>query len=510
MDGQAGRLAHAHGSTGPRAQPRLECCSRWCKSPGVSGLLESGTTVAGYRIVRPIGDGSTGTVYLADAPQGGPVAIKLLAPELSREDRFRQRFLRESTIAASLEGPHVVRTVASGEEAGRLYLVMEYVDGTDLRALLRQGGAFAPDRAVRIVEHVAEALDAAHAAGLVHRDVKPGNILITSTDGVEESRICDFGLARHVSSVSSLTGDRGFVGTIDYVPPEQIAGKTIDARADVYALGCVLFECLTGERPFPRDSELSVVFAHLNEPPPRVSDVRPELPAAFDSVFRKALAKNPDERYATCGELARAARAALHGIEARRSRLRRRSLLIAAVVAIAVAAGVGAVLGTENASAHQTKVTQRTIDGVPLGRQRSYYRHRLGPAKLSVAQGPNYPTMSFQQPEVSVYFPARGKHAHIITSWNRDFRTSAGIGPCSTLAEMKSAYGKRVRPTWSGTSPDGKQHGSWKVGRNILFITQDQKTISAVVLYKGLRIEKHGGSPQDFANYIGANETACE
>jgi serine/threonine protein kinase len=476
----------------------------------MSRLLNSGASVAGFRIVRPIGDGATGTVYLAQAPQGGLVAIKLLAPELSREDRFRQRFLRESKIAASLEGPHVVRTVASGEEAGRLYLVMEYVDGTDLRALLRREGAFAPERAVVLVEQVAEALDAAHAAGLVHRDVKPGNILITSTDGGEEARICDFGLARHVSSVSSLTGERGFVGTIDYVPPEQIAGETIDARADVYALGCILFECLAGERPFPRDSELSVVYAHLNEPPPRASDVRPELPAAFDSVIRKALAKNPDERYATCGELARAARAALHGIEPRRSRVRRRSVLIAAVVAIAVAAGVGRVLGTENTPAHQTspKITERTIDGVPLGRQRSYYRHRLGGYKPSIAEGPNYPTMSFQQPEVAVYFPARGKPAHIITSWNRDFRTSAGIGPCSTLAEMKSAYGKRVRPTWSGTH--GKEHFSWQVGQNMLFMTQNHKTISTVVLFQGVRHENHGGSPQTWANYIGGNETACE
>lgn len=477
----------------------------------MSRLLESGTSVAGFRIVRPIGDGSTGTVYLAEAPQGGLVAMKLLAPELSQEDRFRQRFLRESKIAARLEGPHVVRTVASGEDEGRLYLVMEYVEGTDLRALLRQEGALAPERAVRLVEHTAEALDVAHAAGLVHRDVKPGNILITSTDGVEDARICDFGLARHVSSVSSLTGDRGFVGTIDYVPPEQIAGEAIDARADVYALGCVLFECLTGERPFPRDSELSVVFAHLNEPPPRVSDVRPELPAAFDSVFRKALAKSPDERYATCGELARAARAALHGIGPRGTRIRRRSVLIAAGVGIAVAAGVGAVLATGPAPAHRTaapKITERTIDEVPLGHQQSYYFHRLGGYKPSIAVGPNYPTMSFEQPEVAVYFPGRAKPAHIITTWNREFRTSAGIGPCSTLAEMRSAYGKRVSPTLFGTH--GKEHFSWQVGRNILFMTQDQKTISTVVLYKGVRSENHNGSPQSFANYIGANETACK
>src|SRR4051794_12983998 len=289
----------------------------------MSRLLESGTSVAGFRIVRPIGDGSTGTVYLAEAPRGGLVAMKLLAPELSQEDRFRQRFFRESKIAARLEGPHVVRTVASGEDEGRLYLVMEYVEGTDLRALLRQEGALAPERAVRLVEYVAEALDAAHAAGLVHRDVKPGNILITSTDGVEDARICDFGLARHVSSVSSLTGDRGFVGTIDYVPPEQIEGGSIDGRADVYSLGCVLYECLAGARPFDRDSEVAVVFAHLNEPPPRLTDLRPELPEAFDTVFARALAKSPDDRYSTCRELVEAARAALQGtpfVDGRRRR----------------------------------------------------------------------------------------------------------------------------------------------------------------------------------------------
>src|ERR671928_1705178 len=147
----------------------------------------------------------------------------------------------------------------------------------------------------------------------LHRDVKPGNILVTSADGGEEAYVCDFGLARHVSSVSSLTSERGFVGTIDYVPPEQIEGGTIDGRADVYALGCVLYECLAGARPFDRESELSVVFAHLNEPPPRLSDLRPELPDAFDAVFETALAKSPDDRYSTCGELAKAAKAALRG-----------------------------------------------------------------------------------------------------------------------------------------------------------------------------------------------------
>src|SRR5207237_8029592 len=227
--------------------------------------------------------------------------------------RFRQRFMRESRVASSLDHPYVVRTVAAGEHEGLLFLAMDYVEGVDLRELLRRERRLEPRRAVDLIAQVAEALDAAHAAGLVHRDVKPGNILVSSNGDFESAYVCDFGLARHVSSVSSLTGERGFVGTIDYVPPEQIQGGTLDGRADVYSLGCVLFELLTGERPFDRESELSVVFAHLNDPPPRLSEARPDLPAAFDAVFATALAKSPEARYSSCAELAHAARSALQG-----------------------------------------------------------------------------------------------------------------------------------------------------------------------------------------------------
>ncbi|HEX6679777.1 MAG TPA: ABC transporter substrate-binding protein, partial [Gaiellaceae bacterium] len=279
-----------------------------------------------------------GTVYLAeDTTTGQRVALKLLAPELARDERFRRRFLRETELAASLRHPHIVRTLRSGEEDGTLYLAMAYVEGSDLREVLRGEGRLDPRRAVELVAQVADALDEAHAAGLVHRDVKPGNILVTSgTDG-EQAYVCDFGLARHVSSVSSLTGERGFVGTIDYVPPEQIEGGTIDGRADLYSLGCVLYECLAGGRPFDRESELSVVFAHLNEPPPRLSDFRPELPDAFDAVFASALAKSPEDRYSTCGELAAAAKAALRGRTFVRRTVRRRRLLLAGVALLAAA-----------------------------------------------------------------------------------------------------------------------------------------------------------------------------
>ena len=293
-----------------------------------------------------------GAVYLAEEiGTGRRIALKLLAPELARDDRFRQRFARESRVASSLDHPHIVATVASGEHEGLLFLAMAYIDGVDLRELLRREGRLEARRTVDLIAQVADALDAAHAVGLVHRDVKPGNILVGSNGDGEHAYVCDFGLARHVSSVSSLTGERGFVGTIDYVPPEQIEGGTIDGRADVYSLGCVLFECLAGERPFDRESELSVVFAHLNEPPPRLSEARPDLPAAFDAVFATALAKSPNDRYSTCGELARAARAALEGKTLRPRRLRRRLLVAVAIVLAAAGAAVGALIAGESGHA---------------------------------------------------------------------------------------------------------------------------------------------------------------
>jgi ABC-type transport system substrate-binding protein len=310
--------------------------------------VRTGTTIGRFRVIELLGEGAMGAVCLAeDTSSAARVALKLLGPELSRDDRFRQRFLRESELAASLDHPNVVRVLASGEHDGVLYLAMAYVEGADLRELLRHEGRLEPTRALSLVEQVADALDVAHASGLVHRDVKPGNILVAAGPDGEHAFVCDFGLARHVSSVGSLTGDRGFVGTVDYIPPEQIEGGPIDGRADVYSLGCVLFECLAGERPFDRESELSVVFAHLNEPPPRLSDLRPELPEAFDGVFATALAKAPADRYSTCSELIDAGRAALRGKALPRRRRGRRRLLVAAAILAVSAGGVtGGLLAT--------------------------------------------------------------------------------------------------------------------------------------------------------------------
>ena len=315
--------------------------------------VQSGTVIAGFRVESLLGQGAMGTVYLAEETNTGRrVALKLLSPELARDERFRRRFLQETELAASLEHPHVVPTLASGEEEGTLYLAMAHVEGSDLRDLLRREGRLEPERALDLIEQVASALDAAHRAGLVHRDVKPGNILVTRDQDGEKAYVCDFGLARHVSSVSSLTSERGFVGTIDYVPPEQIQGGQIDGRADVYSLGCVLFECLAGARPFDSESELSVLFAHLNEPVPPITDLRPELPPALDAVFATALAKSADDRYSTCAELVRATRAALQGkkLPRRRRRGSRIVILAAALVTAVAALGIGLFLSVDRGS----------------------------------------------------------------------------------------------------------------------------------------------------------------
>jgi serine/threonine-protein kinase len=277
--------------------------------------LTTGAAVAGYRVESVLGHGSMGTVYSAlDTGLERRVALKVLTPELQRDERFRERFLRESKLAASLEHPHIVPIYAAGQADGSLYLAMRYIEGRDLSALLESLGRLDPERVLAIVGQVASALDVAHARGLVHRDVKPANILLTRHgDEVDYAYLCDFGLAKHASTVSSLTGSRAIVGTVDYLAPEQIEGKPVDGRVDVYALGCVIYECLAGAPPFERGNELAALLAHVNDDPPALSERRPELPEALDTVVATALAKDRDLRYATCADLVAAARAALSG-----------------------------------------------------------------------------------------------------------------------------------------------------------------------------------------------------
>jgi Protein kinase domain len=493
--------------------------------------VRTGTVLAGFRIESQIGEGAMGTVYLAeDTRRGGQVALKVLIRELAEDERFRRRFLRESKLAASLDHPHVVPIVNTGEEDGVLYLAMKLVEGVDLRRLLRQEGRLDPDSAIALVAQVAQALDAAHAAGLVHRDVKPANILVREEPDGAHAYVCDFGLARHLSSASSLTTDRGLVGTIDYIPPEQIEGGDIDGRADVYSLGCVLFECLAGSRPFDRESELSVVFAHLNEPPPRLSELAPELPAALDDVFAAALAKSPAERYPTCGAFVEAARAGLKGRTLVPRRPRRRRLAVAVIAAI-IAAGAavgGILLGRNEAPPGSPAITQTAIAGARLGLHRADYEKILGhavpvslPPDLPGAPSPGYAMLAFED-KVWAFFPdGLEGTATIIVTWDEKYKTAEGIGPCSTIDELKAAYGDRVRPDYFGTikKEDGTtDYYMYDVGKNLLFPVSGElskphhpvpgKYVPAVGLFNGSEPganESFGARP--FATFVTGNQT---
>jgi streptogramin lyase len=284
-----------------------------------------------------------GVVYGAfDLRLKRPVALKFVAPALARDERFRERFARETELVMSLEHPNVVPIYDAGDVDGRLYIAMRLVDGTDLGSLLRVDGALEPQRALAICRQVAAALDAAHERGLVHRDVKPSNVLL---DRSEHVYLADFGLTRRLDDPTGDPAEAGSIGTPAYLAPEQIQGLPVDGRADVYSLGCLLYECVTGERVFPRGSRLAEAWAHLEEDPPRASRTRPALPDAVDRVISRAMAKDPDQRYPTCAALISDAEAAL-GLR----RLPRRRLVVSViggVLATAIAvASIAIVLAT--------------------------------------------------------------------------------------------------------------------------------------------------------------------
>jgi serine/threonine protein kinase len=269
-----------------------------------------GTEVAGFRIESVLGRGGMSVVYVAEQLRlGRRVALKVLTTELAWDEQFRERFVRESHIAAAIDHPNIIPIYDAGEADGLLYIAMRFVQGPDLKEILKRG-SLGVGRTIFLIEQLASALDAAHANGLVHRDVKPGNILLEeSTDHVY---LTDFGVAKQTTA-RGLTSTGHFLGTVEYAAPEQIEGGPVDARTDVYALGCVLYECLTGAPPYSHSTEHAVLHAHLVDPPPSVSRLRPDLPHAFDGLIATAMAKLPDERFASCGELANAARNAASG-----------------------------------------------------------------------------------------------------------------------------------------------------------------------------------------------------
>jgi len=284
-----------------------------------------GSTFAGYRVESLVARGGMGVVYHAtDLSLQRPVALKLIAPEFAGDPRFRQRFLQEPRLAASLDHPHVIPIYEAGEFGGHLYLAMRYVQGSDLSSVLERDGRIAPEPALRILGQVAGALDAAHRRGLVHRDVKPANVLL---DEDEQAYLTDFGITKRIDGAAVDGGSAA--GTIDYLAPEQIRGEAVDGRTDAYALACVLYECLTGTPPFRRRSDAETLWAHLQEEPPPALGYQ-----ALDPVLRRALAQDRDARYATCGELIEAARRAL-GLAAAGHQRRRRALLAACLILLA-------------------------------------------------------------------------------------------------------------------------------------------------------------------------------
>jgi serine/threonine-protein kinase len=272
------------------------------------GDLAPGDQVAGYQIQERIGRGGMAVVYRAlDLRLGRQVALKVLAPDLGADEAFRLRFVRESRAAAGVDHPHIVPVYDAGESGGVLFIAMRYVSGGDVRSLIETHGRLSPGRATAIASQVASALDAAHARGLVHRDVKPGNILLgQASNGLDHAYLSDFGLSKHSVTSATLTSTGQFLGTLDYVSPEQIQGLPVDGRADQYALACTVFEMLTGAPPFRREDTRALMWAQLESAPPALTERRPELPPLADQVIARAMTKTATGRYATCREFAAA------------------------------------------------------------------------------------------------------------------------------------------------------------------------------------------------------------
>lgn len=277
-----------------------------------------GEEFAGYRLTAILGRGGMSTVFRAENPRlGNVIALKVLDPALARDDIFRARFLEESRIAASMNHPNVIPIHDTGSSDGLLYIAMRCVNGTDLRQVLKKRGRLPPGTSVFLLEQAARALDAAHRRGLVHRDVKPGNLLVErGNEGTDPDHLylTDFGITKHQGDRTGLTSTEQFLGTIDYVAPEQICGTPVLGLADQYSLGCVLYECLTGHVPFEKDLNAAILWAHVEEAPTLPTTLRPDLPPAIDDVVARVLAKYPGNRYDSCKEFMAAAREALGGM----------------------------------------------------------------------------------------------------------------------------------------------------------------------------------------------------
>lgn len=360
--------------------------------------FSAGHVIGGYRIESVAGRGGMGVVYHAmHLALERPAALKLINPDLAADEGFRERFKRESRIAASIEHPHVIPVYDSGEVDGMLYIAMRYIQGTDLRALIRENGRLEPTRAAAILSQVGFALDAAHARGLVHRDIKPANVLLASEDGSDHAYLTDFGLTKHSGSKSGLTKTGMWVGTVDYVAPEQIEGGRVDGRADIYALGCVFYELLTGKVPYDVESDVSKIWAHMSSPPPSLAEDAPDLPRDLDGVIKRAMAKDPDERFPSAGDLGRAAKAAAEGREVAGAE---RSVAAGAAAPESQATATGDALGGAEATAQVAQPQPTAFGEAAAGPPAPQAPPDTGAAPSYPTAGapPSQPTPPFGQP----------------------------------------------------------------------------------------------------------------
>jgi hypothetical protein len=477
-------------------------------------------TIGAFVIDSVAGRGGMGIVYRARQREPDRVvALKVIAPEFAGDPSFQARFKSEGRIAARLEHPNVIPVYAVGEDCGVLYIAMRFVVGTDLRAVIEQEGQLSPGRAALLVDHVGQALDAAHAEGLVHRDVKPANILISAAGGREHVYLTDFGLSRHVAASQAFTATGAFVGTVDYVAPEQVRGDRLDARTDVYSLGCVLFHALTGRVPYPEPNQIAKLYAHDSQPPPSVREAVPELPPALDAVVGRAMAKAPDDRYQSAGDLGAAAMAAVAAAPVARAERsvavgeaapsdgeaapsgggagvrvlggRRRLLAVAALigvvavaaVAVAVAVSPGGKGGNSGGGGNgsrgtgQGTPTQRLLALIP-----PITREKCMPAAQGVADATASAALECGLAGVDVLYQLF-PNDNVMNQWFALTRENAQLGP-STGSCTAAAFHGEARLTVNG-APRGRYLCVLDSGEPRLYATDERFGVGTALDYYG-------------------------
>ncbi len=388
--------------------------------PGAGGFLaglSAGTRIAGYRLEEQIGHGGMAVVFrAADERLERQVALKILSPALATDDAFRHRFIRESRSAAAVDDPHIIPVFEAGEADGVLFIAMRYVPGGDVGTLVHRQGPLPVARAAGIISAVASALDAAHAAGLVHRDVKPANMLVDARPGrPDHVYLSDFGLTKGALSSVSQTGGGHFMGTLAYCAPEQISGQPVDARADEYALAGAALVLLSGAPPFPRDDVMAVMYAHLSADPPRLTSRRPDLPSAADDVLLRALAKAPEDRYASCGEFADALRVALG--------LQRYDCDVAVALHERSLTDQQHRQRRDHADSLVTNASLAAADDEPDGSAEALARHAEALVTLERTVGPEHPDTLATRFAIAQVMAAQGDHA----AAEREFRTVLAV-----------------------------------------------------------------------------------